>query len=142
MTESEADRGGAASAAALLGRVLMSTIFIWAGYGKLMSAAGTTAYFAKMGLPAPELAYLVSVVVELGGGILLLLGLFTRFTGAVLGLWCVATAIAGHSDFGDRNMEIHFMKNLAMAGGFAYVALLGARAFSLDTVLARRRQAA
>jgi putative oxidoreductase len=134
----ETDRGGAA---ALLGRVLMSAIFIWAGYGKLMGGAGTTAYFAKLGLPAPELAYAVAVAVELGGGILLLFGLFTRPVGAVLGIWCIATAIAGHSDFGDRNMQIHFMKNLAMAGGFAYVALLGAGAWSLDAMWGRKPQA-
>ena len=92
--------------------------------------------------PKDCLVYPLAVAVELGGGILMLVGLFTRPAAVVLGLWCIATAIVGHSDFGDRNMEIHFMKNLTMAGGFAYVVLLGAGAFSLDALLGKRRELA
>lgn len=142
MTNSEFDKSSSVSVVALLSRVLMSVIFIWAGFGKLTAAAGTTAYFTKIGLPMPSFVYLLAVAVELGGGILMLVGLFTRPAAVVLGLWCIATAIVGHSDFGDRNMEIHFMKNLTMAGGFAYVVLLGAGAFSLDALLGKRRELA
>ncbi len=142
MTNSEFDKSSSVSVVALLSRVLMSAIFIWAGFGKLTAAAGTTAYFTKIGLPMPSLVYLLAVAVELGGGILMLVGLFTRPAAVVLGLWCIATAIVGHSDFGDRSMEIHFMKNLTMAGGFAYVVLLGAGALSLDALLGKRRELA
>jgi putative oxidoreductase len=142
MTSSPFDKGASISIVALVSRILMSAIFVWAGLGKLTAAAGTTAYFTKLGLPMPSLVYPLAVAVELGGGILMLLGFFTRPTAVVLGLWCVATAIIGHSDFGDRNMQIHFMKNLTMAGGFAYVLLLGAGAFSLDAHLEKRRELA
>ncbi|MBV8447452.1 MAG: DoxX family protein [Hyphomicrobiales bacterium] len=140
MTNSEFDKGVFLSVLTLLSRVLMSAIFIWAGFGKLTAAAATTAYFSKIGLPVPSLVLVLSVAVELGGGILMLVGLFTRPAAIVLGLWCIATAIIGHSDFGDRNMQIHFMKNLTMAGGFAYVMLLGAGSFSFDSVFAKRRE--
>ena len=142
MTNLEFENGPSVSVVALLSRVLMSAIFIWAGFGKLMATAGTTAYFTKIGLPMPSLAYLLAVAVELVGGILILIGLFTRPAAIILGLWCVATAVVGHSDFGDRNMQIHFMKNLTMAGGFAYVTLLGAGAFSVDKLLNKRRELA
>ena len=140
MKANELDNNVSLGIVALISRLLMSAIFIWAGFGKLTAAAGTTAYFTKIGLPAPSLVYLLAVTVELGGGILMLLGLFTRPAAIVLGLWCVATAVVGHSDFGDRNMQIHFMKNLTMAGGFAYVVLLGAGGFSLDALLGRRNE--
>jgi len=138
MTEA---KGRGEGAGALLGRALMSVIFIWSGFGKLIGAAGTVAYFGKLGLPQPTLAMILAVAVELGGGLFLLVGLFTRPIAVVLAFWCVATALIGHADFGDRNMLIHFTKNLAMAGGFAYVALLGAGALSLDAMLGRRQAA-
>jgi putative oxidoreductase len=131
-------RAGGESAVAFLGRALLSVIFLWGGVGKALAAAATTARFAGLGLPAPELAYLLAVVVELGGGLLLLVGLSTRPTAVVLGLWCIATALIAHTDFGDRNMQIHLMKNVAMAGGFVYVAIAGAGAFSLDALFAGR----
>jgi len=134
MTSDDAN-GTIRCAIALVGRVLMSAIFIWGGYGKLMAAGGTIGFFASLGLPMPGLAYVVAVVVELGGGILILLGLFTRPTGLVLALWCIATALVAHANFGDSDMQNHFLKNLAMAGGFAYVAAWGAGSFSLDAGL-------
>jgi len=53
----------------------------------------------------------------------------------VLALWCIATALVAHANFGDSDMQNHFLKNLAMAGGFAYVAAWGAGSFSLDARL-------
>ena len=50
-----------------------------------------------------------------------------------------ATALAAHTNFADRNMEIHFFKNIAMAGGFAYVAAFGGGAYSFDALIGRRR---
>ncbi|MBV9735427.1 MAG: DoxX family protein [Acidisphaera sp.] len=126
----------------LIGRVLISVIFILGGWGKLIAPAATQAAFAREGAPLVALAYPVAVAIELGGGLALLLGLFTRPVGAALGLWCIATALVAHTNFSDRNMEIHFLKNLAMAGGLAYVAAFGAGAISLDAALRRRRIAA
>jgi putative oxidoreductase len=123
----------------LLGRVLMSAIFILAGFTKLTAAAATQAMFAKLGLPVPMLAYAITVAVELIGGLALLLGVATRPVGVVLGLWCIATALVAHANVADPQMRAHFMKNLAMAGGFAYVALTGAGAFSVDAWLKRRK---
>jgi putative oxidoreductase len=134
-----ADRSSMENTGTLIGRILMSVIFITGGFGKLMAAAATTAYFGKLGLPMPPLAYAVAVAVEVGGGILLLLGFLTRPVGLILGLWCIATALAAHTNFADRNMEIHFFKNVAMAGGFAYVAAFGGGAYSIDALIGRRR---
>lgn len=122
----------------LLGRILMSAIFVLAGFLKLTAPAATQAMMARYGLPMPMLAYLVAVVIELGGGLLLLFGLLTRPVAVVLGVWCIITALVAHTNFADPNMRIHFMKNLAIAGGFAYVWAFGAGGFSLDAWLQRR----
>jgi putative oxidoreductase len=116
----------------LLGRILLSSIFIITGLGKLTTMAATQAMMAKLGLPVPMLAWLVTVVVEVGGGLALLFGIWTRQAAVVLGLWCIATALVAHTDFADRQMQTHFMKNLAMAGGFIYVSVFGAGNFSID----------
>ncbi len=127
---------------ALLGRALLSAIFIWGGFGKLMAASATQAYIAHAGLPAPLAAYAVAVFIELGLGVLLLLGLLTRPAALVLAGWCIVTAAIFHSDFADRNMLIHLMKNVGMAGGLLYVFAFGGGAFSMDAVLGVRRQVA
>ena len=129
----------ATDAASLLGRVLLSAIFIWGGFGKLTAAAATQAYIAHSGLPFPFLAYSVAVFVELGLGTLLLLGLLTRPAALVLAAWCVVTALLFHTNFADRNMLINFMKNISITGGMLYVAAFGPGAFSLDAVLGRTR---
>jgi putative oxidoreductase len=126
-------------AGALAGRFLMGAIFVWFGYFKSTAAAGTIAYFSKLGLPAPSIAYAVTVAVELIVGLLFVIGLFGRTAALVLAVWCIATAFAGHSDFADRNMLIHFYKNVAMCGGFLYAALMGPGGFSVDALISRRR---
>ena len=92
-----------------------------------------------MGLSVPTLAYTVAVVIELGVGLLFIAGFFARPAALVLAFWCIATAIAGHSDFADRNMLIHFFKNVSMSGGFIYAAILGPGAYSVDGLLEARR---
>jgi putative oxidoreductase len=125
----------------LVGRILISAIFIWAGWGKLMAMAGTIAYMEKSGLPMPTAAYWVAVLMELGVGLALFFGLFTRLSGAALAFWCIVTALVAHTNFADHNMEVHFMKNVAMCGGLLYVAAFGGGAYSLDALLFRRSAA-
>ena len=126
----------------LIGRIGLCLLFLLGGWGKLMNSAGTQAMLAGHNLPMVQVAWVIAVVVELGGGLAILFGLFTRPVALVLAIWCVATALIGHSNFADRNMEIHFLKNIAMAGGFLYVMLLGAGAWSVDGWRARGRRVA
>jgi putative oxidoreductase len=128
--------------AALLGRVAMSVIFIHGGWGKLLAPAATQAMLAGHDLPMVEFAWILAVVVELGGGLAILFGLFTRPVGLVLAIWCVATALIAHTNFADRNQETHFLKNMAMMGGFLYVAAFGGGTWSLDAWWSRRGLAA
>ena len=124
----------------LIGRILMSWIFISGGWGKLFAATATQAAFGqRYGLPLPVIAWLVAVIVELGGGVALLVGLYMRCVGLVLAVWCVATAFVAHTNFAERIQEIQFHKNMAMAGGFLYVFAFGAGLYSLDRIRLRFR---
>ena len=124
--------------ALLVGRFLASAIFILGGYGKLMAAVATKTYFTNIGVPLPEIAYYVAVAVELGGGLLFLLGFQTRVVALILAVFCIATAVMAHNNFGDRAQMTNFLKNLAMSGGFLAFVAAGAGRFSLDSILGRR----
>jgi putative oxidoreductase len=116
----------------VLGRILLAALFLMSGLAKLGAAAATTAYIASTGLPFPSLLYALTLVVEIGAGVLLLIGFQARAAAAVLALFTVAAAILFHSNFADQNQMIHFLKNIAIAGGLLQVAAVGAGRFSLD----------
>ncbi len=120
------------SAIVLVGRILLSVIFILAGYGKITNLSGTAGYFAGTGLPVPMVTAVVVSLVELVGGIFILVGFFTRPTAYVLAAFCIATAFIAHFNFADMNQMINFQKNFAMAGGFLVLAAFGPGALSVD----------
>jgi putative oxidoreductase len=88
---------GTDNAKMLVGRVLLSLLFLIGGTIKLLGPSATQAMFVKQGLPMVEAAWVLAVVVELGGGLPMLFGLFTRLAGLVLAIWCVATALIAHA---------------------------------------------
>ena len=114
------------------GRLLMSIIFILSGVGKLAAPAATIGYIASTGLPLATVGYAAAVIVELGGGLLLLAGYQTRLVALVLAGFSVFTALVFHHALADQNQMIHFLKNIAMAGGLLQVVAFGAGAFSID----------
>lgn len=115
-----------------VGRILLAAIFIISSFGKIAAPEATQGYIASVGLPAPVLAYLAAVAIELGGGVLLLVGYRTRLVAAGLAAFSIISAIFFHHALGDQNQLFHFLKNLAMAGGLMQVVAFGAGAFSLD----------
>jgi putative oxidoreductase len=117
---------------ALIGRLLLAAMFILSGFGKLGDPSGTIGYIASAGLPLPPVAYAIALVVEIGAGILLVLGYQARWVALILAAFTLASAIGFHTDFADQNQMTHFMKNLAITGGFLQIAAFGAGAFSLD----------
>jgi putative oxidoreductase len=70
-----------------LGRVLMSGLFVWGGYGKLMAPGAATQSFAQAGVPLPGVMVWVAILVELVGGILLLIGFKTQWAAGLLAIW-------------------------------------------------------
>jgi len=121
----------------LIGRVLLAAIFLVSAFGKLAAPGATQGYIASVGLPLPVLSYAAAVIIELGGGVMLLLGYRTRLAAAVLAVFSLASGILFHHALGDQNQLFHFLKNVAMAGGLLQVAAFGAGSLSIDN----RRQA-
>jgi putative oxidoreductase len=115
-----------------MGRALLSAIFLASVVGKLQAPAGTMGYIASAGLPFPEFAYALAVLIELVGGVALIVGFQTRIAAGALAIFSLATAIGFHGNFADLNQLIHFFKNVAIAGGLLQVVAFGAGAFSLD----------
>ncbi|CAB3775591.1 Inner membrane protein YqjF [Paraburkholderia ultramafica] len=126
----------------LLGRIMIGAPFAMSGLGKLAAYAATVGYIAAMGLPVPPLAYIGAVVIELGGGLLLLSGYRVRSVSLVMAVFCVVTAAFFHHNFADQNQMIHFLKNVMMAGGLLQIAYFGAGAFSLDARAGRTSSSA
>ena len=130
-----------ANTVAAVGRILIAVIFILSGVGKLGAPAATQGYIASVGLPLPLLGYALAVLVELGGGLLLLVGFRTRAVAAVLALFTVAAALFFHSHLADQNQFIHFVKNIMIVGGLLQLVAFGATALSLDARRLRLRTA-
>lgn len=121
----------------LLGRVGLSLLFIISGWGKISGYAGTQQYMEAMGVPGALLPLVI--LLELGGGLAIAAGLFSRWVALALAGFSVATAMVFHANFGDAMQAINFWKNVGMAGGFLLLAAQGAGAFSLDALISRRK---
>lgn len=125
------------TAVPLLGRLAIASLFIVAGLRKALTYAGTVGYFTKLGLPAPEVAVLLAIVVELGAAALLIAGWKTRWMAWLLVIFtAVATAYAHRfwefeaAQYG--NQLNHFLKNLAIIGGLFFVAAFGPGPMSVE----------
>lgn len=121
----------------LLGRILLALIFVLSGFGKIPGFEGTVGYIASKGLPFPQLAAIAAIVVELGGGIALILGWKARWAAAAMFIFTVSAAVIFHGFWGvpadqAQNQMIHFMKNISIAGGLLMVIANGSGPFSLE----------
>jgi putative oxidoreductase len=121
----------------LIGRILLGVLFLVVGIRKIMFYSGSVAYFTKLGFPAPEIMGVLAILIEVGGGALLLLGWQTRRISWLLVLFVAIATVMAHRfwEFDAAqyaNQMNHFLKNVAIIGGLLYVAVLGAGGLSLD----------
>lgn len=116
----------------LIGRLLLALLFVPAGYGKIAGFAGTVGYISSKGVPLPEVAAAIAIVVELGLGILLVVGFQTRWAALAMGLFTVVITCIFHAYWTDPTQQMMFYKNMAIAGGLFSIAAFGGGAWSLD----------
>jgi putative oxidoreductase len=122
-------------AAALAARLLVAYLFVLEGWGKINGYADTQSYMAQFGVE-PRLLPLV-IALEFGGGLALALGAATRPLALALGIFALLAALIFHEG-ADYSEVLEFRKDFAIAGGLFALAALGARAWSLDALFARR----
>jgi putative oxidoreductase len=116
----------------LLGRILIGAPFILSGLSKLAAHDATVGYIGSVGLPLSQVGWLIAIVVELGGGALLVAGYRVRVVALVVALFVLATAIFFHRNFADQNQMIHFLKNIMLVGGLLQIVYFGAGPMSMD----------
>ena len=127
----------------LAARVLLAAMFLVSGHAAFADPAGTAAYFEGLGLPAPQLAARAVMVVELGGGLLLVAGLATRPVALLLAAFSIAASMIGHYGQGGGDAALAFLhtqallKDIAVACGQVALAVAGAGPLSLDRLLRR-----
>ncbi len=126
------------SALSFIGRVLFVLLFLPAGIGKITGFAGTVGYINSVGLPAPELATVVALLVEILGSLCLLAGYQTRIASIVLAVFTLVATFFFHNYWAapaDQAFvaQLLFFKNIAVVGGLLILAAQGAGDWSLDS---------
>jgi putative oxidoreductase len=120
----------------LLARLFLATLFLVEGYGKITGYGDVVAYMTSHHVPAGLLP--VVILTELAGGLCIALGCLTRPVAFAMAGFTLLTALFFHADFSDPDQLIHFLKNIAIAGGFFSLVASGAGPWSLDALLFAR----
>ena len=114
----------------LIARISISILFLLNGIFKINNYEGTIGWMESFGLPG--ILIFPAIILEIVGPILIIIGYQTRIAASTLSLFCIATAIIFHNDFSDQMQLTAFLKNIALAGGFLFLVVNGAKGYCLD----------
>ena len=114
----------------LIGRVFISLVFLLSGFNKIGNYEGTVGWMESFGMPGIFL--IPAIALEIIAPIFIIIGYKVKISATLLSLFCITTAIIFHNDFSNQMQFISFMKNIGLAGGFLFLAINGAKDFSLD----------
>lgn len=122
--------------ALVIARILISYLFISAGVGKIMHFGSTVSYIADHGLAVPGILAIIALIVEIGGGLMVLLGLWARIGALALAIFVIVITFIFHAYWNASAAEVtsqmnNFYKNAAILGGLIYIIALGAGSFAL-----------
>lgn len=124
------------NATALAGRILLALIFVLSGFNKIGGFEGTVGYMTSKGLPFASVLLVLTIAMELGGGLLLVVGWKARWVALAFFLWLIPVTLVFHtasSNPGEaQNQMIHFLKNVSIMGGMLQLVAFGPGAWSLD----------
>jgi putative oxidoreductase len=128
----------------VLGRFLLALVFVLSGFGKIWGLDATAAQMGSHGIPMPNLLVYGVVALELGGGLALMFGLFTRPLALIFAFYLLILALVFHDYWAMPPAELHaqrvaFFEHLSMLGGMLYVFCFGAGPYSLDALIGLER---
>jgi putative oxidoreductase len=124
--------------AALGGRLLLAAIFVISGLNKLSDFSGTAAFMSGAGLPAAEFLLVLTILIEVAGGLMIVLGWYTRQLALILFLFMLPVTAVFHNPWAAadpaqvQQQMIHFLKNLAIMGGMLHLSAFGPGHFSIE----------
>jgi len=114
----------------LIGRILISALFLLNGIFKISNFEGTIGWMESFGISGMFLV--PAIILEIAGPVLIIIGYKTKLAAGLLSLFCIATAFIFHNNFADQMQFTSFLKNIALAGGFLILFVNGAKGLSLD----------
>ena len=114
----------------LIGRILISALFLISAYDKIFSIDGTMSWMEGFGMPG-FLLY-PTIAIEIILPLFVIFGYQARISAGLLAIFCLATAFLFHFDFVDQMQTISFLKNLGLAGGFLFIVVNGTKDWSID----------
>ena len=114
----------------LIGTVFISLLFLLNGCFKILNYNGTIDWMESYGVPGFFL--IPSIILEIVAPLLIIIGYKTKIAAIFLVAFCIATAFIFHADFSNQVQINSFLKNIALAGGFIFIAVSGPKKFSLD----------
>lgn len=128
---------------ALVGRILLASIFLVSGFAKLTNTAETAGHMSAVGIPAPELLAMVAGVAEIAGALAILFGFLTRIGALGLILFMIPTTLLFHNFWAFEGAEqktqmINFLKNLTIIGGLSLLVANGPGPYSIDQKLRKQ----
>ena len=115
----------------LVGRILISSIFLLSSYNKIFNYSGTISWMEGFGIPGFLLA--PTIIMEIVLPISIIIGYRTQIAASLLALFCISTGIIFHLNFSDQMQTIQLLKNFGLAGGFLFVAINGPKEWAIET---------
>ena len=114
----------------LIGRIFISAVFLLSGLNKIGNYEGSIAWMESFNLPGVLL--IPAIILEIVASILIIIGYQTKIAAVFLSIFCITTAVIFHNNLGDQMQFVAFMKNIALAGGFLFLVVNGAKGYCLD----------
>lgn len=115
----------------IIARLFIATLFLLSGVGKIFGFEGSVGFAASVGMPFPEVAIVLAIILEIFGGLSLVFGYKILYGAKALFIYTLVANLFFHTNFSDQMEMIAFLKNLSIMGGLIYVMLYGAGPYSV-----------